>query len=280
MIFHGVFHKHGLAFMINGMMISWPFWMQDPLKGGANFECWGKGNAARIRAAMSDVLDRCRAHLDLVGFGPREMATLDINDSGEIAKQIAFELNITPGQELEDAIVDWIQEAREPARLAMRLEGVLASDIEWSRLQTRRRFGPATTQEPAPPPGDRIKKLELSGNELLAREEKLLDMWAKRLRLWLQEAKLLSPPGRPIDLVDYLLVRRDEPCGRSVPETIMKAISWFEKIPEFRLEVRATEGRIAWATKDKIIVEMLSEGAPLTKRAPRYPTWVLVKIES
>ena len=24
---------------------------------------------------------------------------------------------------------------------------------------------------------------------------------------------------------------------------------------------------------------MLSEGAPLTKRAPRYPTWVLVKIE-
>ena len=48
MIFHGVFHEHGLAFMINGMMISWPFWMLDPLKGGANFECWGKGNAARI----------------------------------------------------------------------------------------------------------------------------------------------------------------------------------------------------------------------------------------
>ena len=202
---------------------------------------------------------------------------------------------------------------------------ILTNDIEWSRLQTRRRFGPATAQEPAPPPGDRIKKLELSGNKLLAREEKLLDMWAKKLRdelhassapvleklegsldpsraaemiagrtrastlkryvvvyqrwrLWLQEAKLLSPPGRPIDLVDYLLVCRDEPCGRSVPETIMKAISWFEKIAEFRLEIRATEGRIAWATKDKI-VEMLSEGAPLTKRAPRYPTWVLVKIE-
>ena len=107
---------------------------------------------------MSDVLDRCRAHLDLVGFGPREMATLDINDSGEIAKQIAFELNITPGQELEDAIVEWIQEACETAF--------------WASYNT---------QEPAPPPGDRIKKLEISGNELLAREEKLLDMWAKRL---------------------------------------------------------------------------------------------------
>ena len=163
MIFHGVFHEHGLAFMINGMMISWPFWMLDPLKGGANFECRGKGNAARIRAAMSGVLDRCRAHLDLVGFGPREMATLDINDSGEIARQIAFELNITPSQELEDAIVEWIQEAREPARMAMRLEGILANDIEWSRLQTRRRFGPATAQEPAPPPGDKDKEARALG---------------------------------------------------------------------------------------------------------------------
>ena len=64
----------------------------------------------------------------------------------------------------------------------------------------------------------------------------------QRWRLWLQEAKLLSPPGRPVNLVDYLLVRRDEPCG-----PIMKAISWFEKIAEFRGDVRATEGRIAWA---------------------------------
>ena len=35
---------------------------------------------------------------------------------------------------------------------------------------------------------------------------------------------------------------------------------------------------MVWATKDKI-VEALSEGAPLTQRAPRYPTWILVKIE-
>ena len=41
---------------------------------------------------------------------------------------------------------------------------------------------------------------------------------------------------------------------------------------------RGAEGRIAWAAKDKVI-EMLSEGAPLIKRAPRYPTWILVKIE-
>ena len=286
-----------------------------------------KGSAGGSRAAMdSDLqLDKCKRYLESLGFGPRELATLDINDSSAIAKQLAFELNVTASTELEDAIVDWIQDARAPAKMAMRLEGVLASDIEWGKLATRRRFGPETVPEKPPPPGDRVRKLELSGCELLAREERLLVFWTKQLqvelcasgapvlqkledsldptralemlagrtragtlkryvdvyqrwRLWLQEAKLMHPPGRPVDLVDYWLVRRDEPFGRSVPETIVKAIAWFEKVAEFRSDSRATEGRIVWATKDKI-VEALSEGAPLTQRAPRYPTWILVKIE-
>ena len=33
----------------------------------------------------------------------------------------------------------------------------------------------------APPPEDKIRKLELTGYELQAREEKLLDMWARKL---------------------------------------------------------------------------------------------------
>ena len=43
----------------------------------------------------------------------------------------------------------------------------------------------------------------------------------------------------------------------------MEAISWFEKIAEFRSDVRATEGRIAWAT-----VEMLSERGPAHQAGP------------
>ena len=42
--------------------------------------------------------------------------------------------------------------------------------------------------------------------------------------------------------------------------------------------LRATGGRLAWAAKDKI-VEVLYEGAPLIRRAPRYPVTVLVAIE-
>ena len=58
----------------------------------------------------------------------------------------------------------------------------------------------------------------------------------------------------------------------------MKAIRWFEVVAEFVEEDCASYGRLAWAAKDKI-VEALSEGAPLTKREPRYPTILLVKIE-
>ena len=70
--------------------------------------------------------------------------------------------------------------------------------------------------------------------------------------------------------MDYLLTRRDEPCGRSVPERIVKSIAWFEKVAEFRSDTRATEGRIVWAAKDKI-VEALSEGAPLLRELPDFP---------
>ena len=51
-----------------------------------------------------------------------------------------------------------------------------------------------------------------------------------------------------------------------------------EKVAEFKLELRATGKRLAWAAKDKI-VEVLYEGAPLIKRAPLYPVIVLVAIE-
>ena len=100
----------------------------------------------------------------------------------------------------------------------------------------------------------------------------------KQWRLWLGEAKLRLPPGRPADLVDCLLSRRDEPCGRTVPEATLKAIAWVEQVAEFPLEQRASHGRLAWAAKDRI-VEELSAGAKLTKRAPRYPVYMVAQLE-
>ena len=174
-------------------------------------------------------------------------------------------------------------------------------------------MGPAFATEPPPPLGERNRKLIEDGCIVQAREERLLDIWCRKLRdelllinapvlaslqgsldpdraallltgstrastlkrylgyyrqwrLWLGEAKLRQPPGRPSDLVDYLLARRDEPCGRSAPEAILKAIVWVERVAEFEETLRATHGRLAWAAKDKI-TEILSEGARLIKRA-------------
>ncbi|OLQ12712.1 hypothetical protein AK812_SmicGene3215 [Symbiodinium microadriaticum] len=56
------------------------------------------------------------------------------------------------------------------------------------------------------------------------------------------------------------------------------AISWVERVAEFPEEQRATHGRLAWAAKDKI-TEILSEGARLIKRAPRYPVFLLAQLE-
>ena len=49
------------------------------------------------------------------------------------------------------------------------------------------------------------------------------------------------------------MVLRDEPCARTVPDSLLKAVSWMEKVAEFKLELRATGGRLAWAAKDKIV---------------------------
>ena len=51
-----------------------------------------------------------------------------------------------------------------------------------------------------------------------------------------------------------------------------------EKVAEYPEEQRATHGRLAGAAKDKI-TEILSDGARLIKRAPRYPVHLLAQLE-
>ena len=237
------------------------------------------------------------------------------------------------GDWLEEALYCWLQEAQQEAKVYRRVRGYLSDDLTWMTLMPPMVLptkegegrGPRYAPEPLPPQGERNRKLIADGCIVAAREERLLDIWCRRLqeellaidapvlaslkgsldpdraaqllvgttrattlkrylsyyrqwRLWLAEAKLRYPPGRPADLVDYLLARRNEPCGRSVPEAILKAISWMEKVAEFPEEQRATHGRLAWAAKDKI-TEVLSEGARLIKRAPRYPVYLLARLE-
>ena len=286
---------------------------------------WGAEQEALAKKQRL-LLDRAYRYLVDQGFGPLELASLDRDESTAMARQLATELNLPFGDWLVDALYCWLQEAREEAKIYKRAHGYHSGDLVWMSLMPpvelpdAKGVGPAFAAEPPPPLGERNRKLIEDGCIVQAREERLLDIWCRKLRdelllinapvlaslqgsldpdrvgstrastlkrylgyyrqwrLWLGEAKLRQPPGRPSDLVDYLLARRDEPCGRSAPEAILKAIAWVERVAEFEETLRATHGRLAWAAKDKI-TEILSEGARLIK-APRYPVFMLMLLEA
>ena len=272
---------------------------------------WGAEQEALAKKQRL-LLDRAYRYLVDQGFVPLELASLDLDDSSAMARQLATELNLPFGDWLVDALYCWLQEAREEAKIYKRVHGYHSGDLAWMSLMPpvelpdAKGVGPAFATEPPPPLGERNRRLIEDGCIVQAREERLLDVWCRKLRdelllinapvlaslqgsldpdraallltgstrastlkrylsyyrqwrLWLGEAKLRQPPGRPSDLVDYLLARRDEPCGRSTPEAILKAIAWVERVAEFEETLRATHGRLAWAAKDKI-TEILSEG--------------------
>ena len=280
------------------------------------------------REQRAIVLDMCYAHLVRRGFGVLELASLRLEESEDIGYQVAEELNLQYEQYIGDSVYLWLQEAKEGARIVRRTTGYLAGAIAWMDLGRRpaiEGIDDPDDSEPPPPKGERQKRLLDEGSLAQAREERLQDLWASKLReelveskapvidklagsldperavlllggktrastlkryvtiygrwrIWLRGAKARDPPGSPADLADYLLARGDEPCGRTVPEAILKAVAWMEKVAEFPLEDRATFGRIATAIKDTV-VERLSWKAPFTKRAPRYPAAILVRFE-
>ncbi|CAE7493282.1 unnamed protein product, partial [Symbiodinium microadriaticum] len=214
-----------------------------------------------------------------------------------MARQLADELAIPRGDWQEEALYCLLQEAQQEAKVHRRVRGYLHNDLTWMTLMLMPPMelptkegagrGPRYVPDSPPPKGERNRKLIEDGCIVAAREERLLDIWSRKLqeastrtalrcywtlkrylsyyrqwRLWLgeSEAKLRYPPWRPADLVDFLLARQDEPCGRTVPEAILKAIFWVERVAEFPEEQRATHGRLAWAAKDKITELVLDQG--------------------
>ena len=212
---------------------------------------WGAEQEALAKKQRL-LLDRAYCYLVDQGFGPLELASLDLDESPAMARQLATELNNLPfGDWLVDALYCWLQEAREEAKIYKRAHGYYSGDLAWMSLMPpvelpdAKGSGPAFAPEPPPPLGERNRKLIEDGCIVQAREERLLDIWCRKLRdelllinapvlaslqgsdpdraalllrgstrkrylgyyrqwrLWLGEAKLRQPPGRPSDLVDF-----------------------------------------------------------------------------
>ena len=113
---------------------------KDPLKRGASFECWlVKGNAGNpaLRAMAARPPD-ISEYLRTQGFGARELATLEVTDSAVIAGQLAFELNLPHSEELAKAVEGLVTAAKKEDGMLKRTDRVLASDLAWTQLASRR----------------------------------------------------------------------------------------------------------------------------------------------
>ena len=82
---------------------------------------------------------------------------------------------------------------------------------------------------------DRDRANEMLAEKTRATTLKRYVIVFQQWRLWLLETKQAGRSGLPADLLDYFLLRRDETCGKSIPELVMKAISWMEKVAKFPL---------------------------------------------
>ena len=84
--------------------------------------------------------------------------------------------------------------------------------------------------------------------------------------------------AHPSVFCEYLFTRFDEPCGRTIPGLIVKAVLWFEKVACFEVGERVSENRMVCQIRD-YIVEQLSKDGPPPRRAPRYPAIVIEALE-
>ena len=68
-------------------------------------------SASTASPASGQLLDRCSRHLASQGFGPMSLATLQVDECEDIAKQLASELNLPCSESRVEALAIWIQNA-------------------------------------------------------------------------------------------------------------------------------------------------------------------------
>ena len=95
---------------------------------------WGPEQEALAKKQRL-LLDRAYRYLVDQGFGPLELASLDLDESPAMARQLATELTLPFGDWLVDWLVDalycWLQEAREEAKIYKRAHGYHSGDLAW-----------------------------------------------------------------------------------------------------------------------------------------------------
>ena len=203
------------------------------------------------------MLDKAYRYLLDQGFGIPELASLDLDEVPAMARQLAEELAIPMGDWLEEALYCWLQEAQQEAKLYRRVRGYLSDDLTWMTLMpplvlpTKEGAGrgPRYAPELPPPQGERNRKLIADGCIVATREERLLDIWCRRLQeeLLAVDAPVLASLKGSLDpdRAAQLLV------GRTRATTLKRYLSYYRQWRLWLAEAgrlpASPEGRTLWA---------------------------------
>jgi hypothetical protein len=98
----------------------------------------------------------------------------------------------------------------------------------------------------------------------------------KEFALWVRRTCNVSWPESVVPFMDFIRIKKEEPCGRSYPMKFFQAARWMEKL--CHLEVSHSRDDIFVKAVDSA-VEELSMGAEPMKQAPRPPAILVTSWE-
>ncbi|CAE8678726.1 unnamed protein product [Polarella glacialis] len=98
----------------------------------------------------------------------------------------------------------------------------------------------------------------------------------RRMARWLLPVFGDSFPLEPVELLDYLLERSSEPCGPSVPSSVLSMVAFFERVGGVPSASRVSGHGLVQALVDDLKLSLRSELPSPTRKAPQYFTCMIV----
>ena len=95
--------------------------------------------------------------------------------------------------------------------------------------------------------------------------------------LWMVKAKSLRTSAA--DYIDYIFFRRDEPCGKTIPNTFLQAVKWIENKAGISENLRFSSSMALKAIVERVSAELQGNSPPI-KRAPRMFLRISEEMES
>lgn len=102
--------------------------------------------------------------------------------------------------------------------------------------------------------------------------------YAYRLAQWLRVDRAKSWPSQAADLLDYITLRAEEPCGSTVPRSIYISFKWMEKAGGFRRTLTPADERLVLAAVEATEASLGGKAGP-PRRAPRLFVMMMEALE-